>query len=85
MHLIADNLGWFEDQPVNVETLAARTGQSVQRVRVSEGDEAAAAKVGGGGGGGSAGGGAEVETRIMKDEDGGTIEMYPEEVPRLAK
>lgn len=87
MHLIADNLGWFEDEPVNVETLAARAGQSVQRVRMSDGDAAAAAAATGASGGGwsASGGGREAETKIVKEEDGGTIEMYPEEVPRLAK
>ena len=26
VHLIADNLGWFEDKPVNVEELVRRAG-----------------------------------------------------------
>ncbi|EKX45024.1 hypothetical protein GUITHDRAFT_109069 [Guillardia theta CCMP2712] len=41
LHLIADNLGWFEDRPVNVETfMLAREGQKVQRLvlRTSEND-----------------------------------------------
>ena len=32
VHLIADNLGWFEDEPVNVEQLAERKGQKVARL-----------------------------------------------------
>lgn len=30
-HLIADNLGWFEENPVNVEDLCRRNGQEVIR------------------------------------------------------
>ena len=28
-HLVADNLGWFEDTPINVEQLAERQGEAV--------------------------------------------------------
>lgn len=31
-HLIADNLGWFKDDPVNVETMAKEKGQKVRRL-----------------------------------------------------
>lgn len=31
-HLIADNLGWFRDTPVNVETMAEEKGQKVRRL-----------------------------------------------------
>eukprot|EP01126_Amoeba_proteus_P004278 TRINITY_DN11440_c0_g1_i2.p1 TRINITY_DN11440_c0_g1~~TRINITY_DN11440_c0_g1_i2.p1 ORF type:complete len:147 (-),score=23.34 TRINITY_DN11440_c0_g1_i2:78-518(-) len=31
-HLIADNLGWFRDQPVNIEILAKERGQEVRRI-----------------------------------------------------
>jgi hypothetical protein len=36
MHLIADNLGWFEDNPVNVENLVACRGEAVQRLIICE-------------------------------------------------
>ena len=32
LHLIADNLGWFEDEKVNIETLAERNNQTVTRL-----------------------------------------------------
>jgi protein import protein ZIM17 len=28
-HLVADNLKWFEDAPVNIETIMARQGEGV--------------------------------------------------------
>ncbi|KAI7864355.1 DNL zinc finger-domain-containing protein [Spinellus fusiger] len=31
-HLIADNLGWFRDEKVNIEDLAREKGESVRRV-----------------------------------------------------
>jgi hypothetical protein len=31
-HLIADNLGWFRDERVNIETLSAEKGQTVRRL-----------------------------------------------------
>ena len=31
-HLVADNLGWFEDKAVNVEDLAARVGEFVWKI-----------------------------------------------------
>jgi len=31
-HLIADNLGWFRDKPVNIESLAEEKGDSVTRI-----------------------------------------------------
>jgi len=31
-HLIADNLGWFEDSRTNIETIMARQGDSVVRI-----------------------------------------------------
>ena len=31
LHLIADNLGWFDDDTVNVETIMAERGEEVQR------------------------------------------------------
>ncbi len=33
LHLIADNLGWFEDNPVNVEDLMKRKGESVVTIK----------------------------------------------------
>ena len=36
LHLIADNLGWFEDNPVNVEMLVARRGETVQHLMLSD-------------------------------------------------
>ena len=30
LHLIADNLGWFEDESVNIEQIMARKGEKVQ-------------------------------------------------------
>jgi len=33
-HLIADNLGWFEDNPVNVEDLCKRKGQEVMKSKI---------------------------------------------------
>ena len=32
MHLIADRLGWFEDDSVDVETILARKGESINKV-----------------------------------------------------
>ena len=29
LHLISDNLGWFEDQPVNIEMLLERKGEKI--------------------------------------------------------
>ena len=29
LHLIADNLGWFDDEKVNIETIMQEKGQSV--------------------------------------------------------
>jgi len=31
-HLIADNLGWFEDDPVNIEILMERNGEKVKKL-----------------------------------------------------
>ena len=35
LHLIADNLGWFEEEKVNVETLAERAGERALRFLAS--------------------------------------------------
>jgi len=32
-HLIADNLGWFRNTPVNIETIAKEKGETVQRIQ----------------------------------------------------
>ena len=32
LHLIADNLGWFEEKGVNIEELAKRSGESLLKV-----------------------------------------------------
>jgi len=31
-HLIADNLGWFKDKKVNVETMAEEKGEKIRRI-----------------------------------------------------
>ena len=35
-HLIADNLGWFRDEGINVEGLAQENGQKVRRLTTIE-------------------------------------------------
>lgn len=32
LHLIADNLGWFDDEKVNIETIMQEQGQNINRV-----------------------------------------------------
>lgn len=39
LHLIADNLAWFEDKPVNVEDLMARKGKTM--IKISDNPEIA--------------------------------------------
>ena len=39
IHLIADNLGWFEDKPVNIEELMKRKNKKM--IKVSENPEVA--------------------------------------------
>ena len=34
-HLVADNLKWFEDEPVNIETIMKRQGESVLTGKVA--------------------------------------------------
>lgn len=33
LHLMADNLGWFEDGGVNIEELMRRKGQEVRKIK----------------------------------------------------
>lgn len=69
-------MGWFEDEPINIEGLVARSGETVQRVSMAEA---------GGADGQGKGGGGEGGARIVHQEEGGTIEAFPEEEPqRLA-
>lgn len=37
LHLIADNLKWFEDEPLNIETIAKRSNQPLLKIK-AEGD-----------------------------------------------
>lgn len=39
IHLIADNLGWFEDKPVNIEELMKRKNKKM--IKISENPEVA--------------------------------------------
>jgi len=38
LHLIADNLGWFRDEGVNIEQLMREKGQQVHKAITEEGD-----------------------------------------------
>ena len=80
MHLIADNLGWFEDNAVNVEIMAARRGQRVERVRVSDTSEPSATE------------GANLidqvqraqatqSKTVIKEDDGEVLQMYLDGLP----
>lgn len=40
LHLIADNLGWFEDEKTNIEDLMAKKGSSVRAIKPNEPFEA---------------------------------------------
>jgi len=73
LHLIADNLGWFEDQPTNVETLLARRGEAVQRMVVKDSTAATSAD------GGEAGKGGVKEKVLIKTDTGKTVELFEEE------
>lgn len=35
VHLVADNLGWFEDEAVNIEQIMAKKGEEVKRLKAS--------------------------------------------------
>ena len=32
LHLIADNLGWFDDEKVNIETIMREQGESIDKI-----------------------------------------------------
>jgi hypothetical protein len=67
---LCDAVGWFEDEPVNIETLAARAGESLQRVAVTSKDAATAV-------GGPATAPGSVPS-IVRHETEGAIECFPE-------
>lgn len=35
VHLVADNLGWFEDEATNIEKIMAKKGEEVKRLSAS--------------------------------------------------
>ena len=39
LHLVADNLGWFEDDKVNIETIMKRKGENVKTNITEQGVE----------------------------------------------
>eukprot|EP00290_Baffinella_frigidus_P007162 CAMPEP_0180116384 /NCGR_PEP_ID=MMETSP0986-20121125/341_1 /TAXON_ID=697907 /ORGANISM="non described non described, Strain CCMP2293" /LENGTH=129 /DNA_ID=CAMNT_0022055157 /DNA_START=21 /DNA_END=410 /DNA_ORIENTATION=+ len=81
MHLISDNLGWFEDNPVNVETMMAAKGERVQRVQLRFPE----ASGGDGTANGDAAAGGSKEITLVKVDEGGVVEMTEEETPGAGK
>ena len=78
LHLIADNLGWFEDNPVNVETMLATRGESVQRIVVQETSSTQPAES-------NDAAPKPAQTRhAVKTDDGSTVELYLSEGERPA-
>jgi mitochondrial protein import protein ZIM17 len=74
LHLIADNLGWFEDNPVNVETLLASRGEAVQRVIVSGKNAANISSL-------DTGADPSSSVPVIKTDDGSTVEFLIDDQP----
>jgi hypothetical protein len=70
LHLIADNLGWFDDNPVNVETMLAERGESVQRIVVQDTSDTKSAEYN------AADTKPARAPRTVKTDDGSTVELF---------
>jgi len=72
LHLIADNMGWFEDQPTNVEKLLAQQGEAVQRLVLRDWTQTSQSATGGEEGGAR-------DKVLIKTDTGKTVELYEED------